>query len=308
MLTAFAAVMLRPSLAFRIRSPRQVTILLGMLPTLALACAGKSVEPLVAAVKAPCANEPAGYTLAQDRSFIEMPGVWPAFDSFGWQSNGGAGSPYVANLALVSDASVKPLTPDGTTSVLQMTFPQGWEGGSAPVWFGSPKLPANRGAIYMCVVVKLDPRWTNGGNTGTKFFFLRTPYDDGAFKENHYWGLAALETDPKVAQPMFGTQFGSSGPDGTSRYSIAGTNAAGGVWRQIEVVMVAEHPAGATNGSGQMWLDGKPVLNDRDIQFFLSGQTPSWASVEVEPTYGGGTHAVPYNMTWWLGRVRISVK
>jgi hypothetical protein len=255
-----------------------------------------------------CRNEPPGFTLAQDRSWKEMPGVWPAYDSYGWQSNGDASSPYVHDLALVSDAGVHTMTPDGTSMVLDMIFPGGWGGGSAPMWFGSPNLPTNRGALYMCVVVKLDPRWTNGGNTGTKFFFLRTLYGDGADKQNHYWGLSALEGDATVAQPMFGTQFGSAGPGGTSRYSYAGTNAAGGVWRTIEVLMTAESPTGASNGSGQMWMDGALVLNDRDIQFFLPGQTPEWTTVEVEPTYGGGLNPVPYTMHWYLGRVRLSVK
>jgi uncharacterized protein YjdB len=280
--------------------------------------ADTSVVTIVAAPPPPppgsvCKNEPAGYSLFQDRSFTEVPPGGPAYDSYNWQSNGGPGDFYVANLALTTDATVKTLTPDGTSTVLQMTFPQGFGGGSAPVWFGmrdgGPRLPTNTGALYMCVMVKIDPAWTNGGNVGTKFFFLRTPYQGGPGGENHYWGFSALENDATVMLPVIGTQFGSNGAGlESTRLSVAGTNATGGGWRQFEILVVAESPAGATTGIGKIWLDGKPVLDNRDMQFFLPGQAPGWSSIDVEPTYGGGTNPVPRTMHWWLGRVRVTVK
>jgi hypothetical protein len=55
-----------------------------------------------------------------------------------------------------------------------------------------------------------------------------------------------------------------------------------------------------------MWVDNKPVLNVNNVQYFYPGQTPRFDRVTWNPTYGGGTHPVPFAMDQFIDGWYIS--
>lgn len=286
---------------------RDVLVALALAATLGCAAdsdvAGGAIDPppLSEVPGVPCGNEPTTFVRAVDSGF-DVPFVaWPNHNDEGWNWNV-IGRSVLANHQIVTDGNA-PLSRD---NVVRLRFPQGLGGGDNSIWFGRGDLPANGGQIYMCTLMRIDPNWTNNGNAGTKVFFLRSPYWDGAGKTNHFWGLWTLG-DPRQMVPMTGTQFGAPGPE-TSRFAPASANIAGGAWRQVEVLWVAENPAGSTNGIARMWVDGQQVLNETNMRFFSPGQVPRWTGVEAVPTYGGGSNPVPYDMFWWIDHVRVSVR
>ena len=226
-----------------------------------------------------CYHEPPSYEPIFDQAWDSVPPVFPQKDSQGW---------FVRKeferkrlLSIVQDPSA-PLSPPG---VIQALFPQGSPGGRGPFRlnrrFGRPY-----SEFYLCMSTKLDSRFTNNGNSGTKFGFILTPYKTVGPYINltPRMGINMESRKGQLNRNMFGS------------FSIQRER---GVWHRIELI-VTGNQQGLSNGTVQMWADDRLVLNLRDVKFFYPDQEPAFEGITWNPTYGGGRNPVPYDMYQWI--------
>lgn len=183
-----------------------------------------------------------------------------------------------------------PTAPASPPHVIRGLFPAGAKGGSAPFRI-TRRFDRGYSRLYMCIFTRLDPRFTNNGNVGTKFGFFLTPYSSGPQRLNHYMNLT----------PRFGVNLQSDkgylNRNMHSRFNFL--NAGGGVWHKIEVLIRA-NTNGIPNGIAQVWVDDRLVLSEYNVKFFYPGQDPLFTGVTWNPTYGGGHNPVPYDMYQWI--------
>ena len=177
-------------------------------------------------------------------------------------------------------------TPLGNKPVLQVNFPQGQGGGYAPARFDSGNFPAGTRRVYTRVLFYADPTWTNGGNTGTKFFF----YSQGN-GNNHY---TAILGESAIDETRAGVLVGLQGGMGTVTLR-AGSGPANGQWWDVEYVFIANTP-GSANGTAQVWINGVQYMNLNNVGYFASGQTAQFTQLFTDPTYGGGMNPAPRNI------------
>ena len=229
-----------------------------------------------------CTHEPPGFEEIFDQDWSQLPPV-KGQDGHGWSVR--SRFERERRLSIIQDPTA-PRSPDG---VIQGLFPAGAKGGSAPFRLNR-RFERRYQRLYFCIYTKLDSRFTNNGNTGTKFGFLLTDYQTGRQRLNHYMNLA----------PQFGVNLqsekGQLNRNIKSRFNML---AELGRWHKIEVLVTANID-GLRNGSAQAWVDDRPVLNVLNVQFFYPGQNPRFTGVTWNPTYGGGHNPVPYDMYQWI--------
>jgi hypothetical protein len=150
-------------------------------------------------------------------------------------------------------------------------------GGEAPARMNAGSFTGSPKRIYTRVLLFVDPDWTNGGNTGTKFFFFSQQQGN-----NHYTGIFPGADNAAFLKPTVGLQQTSNRNIGT-----IGQGVASGQWLDIEYVFIA-NDAGEKNGITKVWVNGVLCIDADDVMFFKSGTSPGFASLFLDPTYGGG--------------------
>ena len=230
-----------------------------------------------------CHHEPPGLTPIFDESWDELPPVAPKTSAGGW--NVRSRRERTSRLSIVQD----PAAPISPPNVIQGLFPAGGKGGSAPFRLNR-RFDRTYSVLYLCMATKIDPRFTNNGNAGTKFGYFLSPYDNGKGKLNHYINLTArmgvnLESHKGELNRNIRSSFNLLAQRGT--------------WHRIELVLYSNRD-GLSNGSLQMWADDRMVLNEFSIKFFYPGQDPGFSGITWNPTYGGGHNPVPYDMYQWI--------
>lgn len=233
-----------------------------------------------------CTNEPGGLTPISDQPWDARPPARPATDTHGWTTNAG-----VANLQVVTD----PTAPKSGGNVMAGRFPAGHPGGSGPfrmdLDFGR-----NYSQVYVCVWTKLSPNFTNNGNAMTKWGFFLTPYVTAPQQVNHFFNL----TD------RLGINLQSSGAVlNRNLWSTFNLMNSKGVWHKVEFLVIG-NSMGASDGVARMWVDGVQVLNATDVKYFYDGQSPAFSGITWNPTYGGGTNPVPYDMYQYIDHWYVS--
>ena len=240
-----------------------------------------------------------GFRRALSNGFSALPPDGPGADSAGWQVWNGRSR---LSIERVRGAPYSP------SSVLRMHFPAGWGDGNAPHQYGAP-LPDNRGAVYVCTFLRASPRWTNAGNIATKFLFLRTPYQEGPLKQNHYFGFWDDDLRSGRLNLMLGLQGEGDGRQAPlSRSITSDRDLADGRWHIIEVLWIAERPAGVHNGIARSWVDGLPVHDVRDMRYFYAAQETRWTYLESVATYGNPSAHAPYALWWDVDHIYASVR
>ncbi len=237
-----------------------------------------------------CSNEPAGQTVVFDTPWNAVPPVGPQVDQFGWLVRSATEA---AKLSIIQDG-LGPLSPP---SAIAGKFPQGSRGGAAPFRL-TRNFSRNTTSIYMCIFTELDPAFTNNGNAGTKFGFWLTPYVGGTFGLNHYFNLS----NNVGINLQFATA--SMNRNMLSSFSLIGHR---GTWVKMELLVVANTP-GNSDGIARIWANDVQVLNVQNVQYFYPSQTPAFNGVTWNPTYGGGTNPVPYNMFQFIDHWYLSIK
>ena len=147
----------------------------------------------------------------------------------------------------------------------------------------------------------MSSNFSNNGNVGTKFFFLR----DGT--NNHYVGFDSPDRDRK-AFVMTGLQFQDSRlSNNVGQVSTPSNNIAGGGWHKVEVIWEANQP-GVRDGRYRQWVDGVLTAQSNTVMWFLAGQSPRWTSIWFDPTFGGGSHPVPHDQWIDMDHLVVALK
>lgn len=281
-----------------------------LLPLAGAACAGDSLDSLgppdagtdyrpqlgTVLSSTSCKNEPAGLTRVTDQPWGAVPPQYPALDAYGWTVETGRG-----RLAQFSDAAAKGTAP----TVLQAKFPQGLKGGTGPFHL-QRKTPIVK-QLYQCFWMKVAKGFTNNGNTGTKLAFILN-----TSTAKQYSSQAYINGFDKTSDAGF-MGVNVEAPNTQGRYNREmPTNFKWSQhfdeWHQFEVLMIANSKATA-NGVLRIWVDGALDIAHTNVKWFIDEAKPNgFKMVDITPTYGGGTHPVPYNMYWYFDHWRISGK
>ena len=232
-----------------------------------------------------CANEPPGFEVISDEPFEEVPPVTPQKGLHGWSLRSKAER---QKITLQTDPLMG--------SAVQATFPAGAPGGRGPFLLAN-RFARDVAAIYMCITMKLDPRWTNNGNVGTKWGFFLTPYTRPPHKVNHFFNLA-----DRLGIQLQSGSHARLNRNVWSRFNVARNL---GRWLKVEI-LVRGNSLGRADGTAQMWVNGQQVLNEFDIRYFFPEQQAAFSGVTWNPTYGGGHNPVPYDMHQWIAHWYIS--
>jgi hypothetical protein len=154
------------------------------------------------------------------------------------------------------------------------------QGGAAAARMSAGSFSGNPTKIYTRVMVYVDPSWSDGANTGTKFFFFSQLQGN-----NHYTGI--------LSESGAGATVGLQG---SSNRILRGNDVEqNGKWLDVEFLFIANSP-GQSDGSVKAWVNGIPSLNALDVMYFAVGTTPGFTSLWLDPTYGGGMAPPPRNV------------
>ncbi len=158
------------------------------------------------------------------------------------------------------------------------------EGGAAAARVTAGSFSGSPTRIYTRVLVYVDANWTNGGNTGTKFFFFSQEQGN-----NHYTGVIGGLDNEGSSGTFVGLQ-------GSSNRNFPGTSSVlNGRWLDIEFLLVANTP-GVSNGVVRAWVNGVESQNNTDVMMFAAGAIPRFNELFMDPTYGGGSAPPPRNI------------
>ena len=251
--------------------------------------ASVAVVPLPPSGTTACTNEPSGYSVISNQPFNAKPPVAPAVDNFGWNLRG--------TDAFRVSTDVDASAPKSGPNVLRGWFQAGAKGGSAP-FRATLDFGRNYQAVYVCLFTLLDPSYTNNGNTGTKFGYILSPYQSGSQKINHYFNLT---NSLGINLESYG---GILNRNMRSTFNLVNHR---GTWHKVEFLVVG-NSLGKVDGVAKMWVDGAKVLDFNDVQYFFPSQAAAFDGITWNPTYGGGSNPVPYDMYQWVDNWYVSGK
>jgi hypothetical protein len=195
------------------------------------------------------------------------------------------------SLSIVQD----PTAPKSPSSVIRVTYPTGFAGGSTPGHAGTTHTPHR--VLYISYWGKLSTNfyghltsvnkqlyeWANGSNV---FYFEAA-------------GVGTGPLSPEIVLQGTPTD-GVYGPN-----LVPSAHFTRGQWYHIEIVLNG-NSSGTKDGSVDWWLDGVHVGNKTGLQFTSSAT--SWGIFEFTPVWGGVTDNVPATMTLDWDHVYLSGK
>lgn len=209
------------------------------------------------------------------------------------------------------DAAQLKIVPDPTApfgpNVLQTTFPAGFGPGAAPARFGvyvpngTPRggnFAPNKGDIYSCFYVKRSSNWYEEG-AGTKLFFQR-PWGEGGMNAYISMSRKAGTTSSRLPTMCFPTNE-------TYDCRSSEEEIADGVWHLVETLWIAGTP-GEKDGTAKLWVDGKLVIDAKEIMMFPAGTTAHQDFLMWDPTFGGGGAPVRETQQIYLDHLYVSVR
>jgi len=236
-------------------------------------------------------HEPDGFTKIFSTPFTAL--LSTTKNSEGWFIQSGY-SRFPTNTTIVTDGSA----PESPASVLNIRYETSLSGGTSPtvLFYGGP-VPANHGYLYQRVQLKIDPNWSDNGNSGTKWGFFKTK----GYTNNHGWGVTYYNAHKIRVFTQFNDQTSAN------REWVMTNPLQKGVWYTVELLIEPGTP-GQFNGTLRGWVDGNVISWTRngiiktlvdDMMWFESGQTPYWDNIYWDGTYGGGLNQPPYTMYVW---------
>lgn len=236
-----------------------------------------------------CHHEPGNFAPISNEEWSDLPPIVPKTDAQGWSIR--KRFERVRLLAIVEDSSA-PLSPP---YVIRATFPKGSPGGSGPFRLNR-RFDQPVSSVYMCLSTRLDPNFTNNGNTGTKFGWFLNPSGGTKRGVGHYFNLA----------PRLGVNLESyKGILNRNMQSSFSLMRGHGEWHKIEL-LVSSNSNGQANGVVRLWADDALVLEQNDVKFFFPGQEAVFTGVTWNPQYGGGHNPVPFDMYQWIDHWYVS--
>lgn len=226
-----------------------------------------TIRPAPPPTMASCKNEPTNFTRFSSQDFNALPPQSPAKDSTGWF--------FGLNRFRVST----------TNGIATGLFPAGMTGGRAPFRINL-NLPVNTSALYVCYRAMFDSNWTDNGNAGTKSMYAWTAYSSGDYRIHTYLNMSN------------NLGVNTTSPQGNT--TIKGPPMPKGRWVEMQVIL------DGNGGIVQEWMDGVQTINRSGVRLFNPGQVPRYTQFTWDPTYGGGTHPVPYDMRVRLDYLYVS--
>jgi hypothetical protein len=213
-----------------------------------------------------------------------------------------------------TQAIVRELQPNTTYTVyiylgLANVYPSSLAGGNSPGECGTGDFAsAGTGTIYIRHPFQSSSTLTTNGNTDIKLWEPHT-FQEGASsgEENHILAIWAEISNTQLV-PLIGLQgpYAASNIHATNKIIVTD-----GAEHIVEWLLVQDSPAGAGNGTAQVWVDGTLIINATGVLWLGTGNTSGWKALVCDPTYGGGT-ATPPNVippvSWWFRYLYISVK
>ncbi len=179
-----------------------------------------------------------------------------------------------ANVGLSSAAST-----EAQSEGYRLYFPAGAQNDAA-VAASLPFTPVGGGSIYARWRIRLGSAWSTSA-MNAESCKLFAPKDVNNANDDIV--MAYLPS----SGGYYAAGVGLQGPTTTN---VPNNNAAtpastdmyqAGVWNQIEVLIVADNPAGAHNGSVTVWVNGVQGANTTGVSIFSSGQTEQWRNWSI---------------------------
>ncbi len=234
-------------------------------------------------------NEPAGFERFVEADFTNPEGgAAEALHIGKWEGRG----PRQGNLRLEDDPEA-PASPPG---VMTTRFPRGLLAGRGPVEVGAWAEPSGEGrpmyrAIYFTMWVKIRGRDFFQNVSGTKMGYFGYGRSPGRSPGNE--GMIILEGRgaSHFTSSQFSLEFAQGGHTHPPRILHQNVERRQlmtvGDWHQWELLMQA-NDMGQPNGVLRMWVDGRQVMDYRNITFITPEAPNGFWSWRWNPTWGGG--------------------
>jgi hypothetical protein len=221
-------------------------------------------------------NEPAGFRTLTDVNWSTLtPGG-------GWDNNTGT-----RNAAIIADAAA-PFSPP---SIFQITFPQGFAGGSDPVkyWFDAPnnEQPTE---LYYAQWIKVSNPWQGHSSGVNKIIYFNTGNTTQAVLMVMFGSSAPyhLRYELELTDPTIWLSQNVANPEFTL-----------GTWHLVEVYM--KFGAGST-GTFRSWFDGAKVMEYTNINY-----PNNWfGEIQIAPVWGGIGDTKGETDYYWIDHIHIS--
>jgi hypothetical protein len=183
-------------------------------------------------------------------------------------------------------------------------------GGAAPSSFAiSGDFPSNGGRLYVGQYMRWSSNWWHPANEGHKTLFLQEA--DGTTRHFFAW----VDNPGTLAGRLlfkFGTQWGSQNA-GRPYWDAVWTDQnpsnaiRKGEWHLVEFLIEPNAP-GMSNGRLTAWVDGRVVVDARDVPFFREGATQRWTGVYFSPIYASPPVLPPADQYFDLSHMRVMVR
>jgi uncharacterized protein YjdB len=224
-------------------------------------------------------NEPSGMTVINERAFN-------ALQESPWDTDN--------TLSIVQDASA----PKSPSSVIRVTFPGGFSGGSSNGHTGMTWGSGQR-VLYASYWMKYSSNWW-GHNTGINkqtYAWVTAGYTPFVMETEGY-GSGPLKPRPILQRMIVGD--GNYEPNLVPNATIPR-----GTWFHIEIVLTG-NTSGTANGAMDIYLDGVHVTSVGGLQWTTG--TTGWNVFEIYPVWGGIGDTVPSTMTADWDHIYLSEK
>ncbi len=226
-------------------------------------------------------NEPSGMTMIRDRDFS-------ALQDASWDTDN--------ILSIVQD----PTAPKSPSSVIRVTFPTGFAGGSSnghtgTQWGGGSRI------LYISYWMKYSSNWW-GHNTGINKQAYAWVTEGGGYTP---FVMEAEGTDNGPLKPRPILQRMIVGDGNYEPNLVPSATIQRGQWFHIECVLTG-NTSGSANGAMDIYLDGVHVTSVGGLQW--TNGTTSWNIFELYPVWGGIGDVVPATMTADWDHVYLSGK
>ncbi|HUT87702.1 MAG TPA: Ig-like domain-containing protein [Candidatus Heimdallarchaeota archaeon] len=233
-------------------------------------------------------NEPAGYTVAFENDFDQVPhsppGVYGAAAGTDWWDEYDDGK-----LSLVVDGTAP--APDVNGKAIRWAFPDGQPSGSSPVNFNINTLAGSeRHEQYVSVLMMIEGSDFENQSTGCKLGYFGYAEDqDGVFNQCiiMFFNQTAVQA---IEGPLLELGFIQQGATTGERYLHANVGATLhfpiGQWNQVEYLMKM-NSVGSANGELHVWVNGTKYHEHTDIVYRTAGLNKGFQGWKNEPVWGG---------------------
>jgi hypothetical protein len=237
-----------------------------------------------------CSKLTACMTVGTERAFNCQPGSQCEND---WESDG--------RFALASDTTA-PLSPP---NVGQITFPAGFQGGSAAgrSWPGGLRSRT----LHVAAWLRFSPNFQSHATGINKVFHFFIDDVNRLFFQANGGGLAPAIGLQQLAAP-FNNGAGHVGTAVLLSPNLdPGARMTRGQWHRVDLLLRGNTP-GVANGAVMAFLNGRKVLDHEGIMFAAEGGDGRWRGFNWSPTWGGTGDLVAEEMYIQLDHIVISGK